>query len=574
MYPGEDMGTICWNTSYRQAYLDYVTHVVKDYDVSGMYFDTWRPHYFWQGKKVCYCDGCVNGFRKASGLELPYHESDADYTANELSAIDKYHSWYFEELMSVLNNVRKIVKSNKDIPMIYNIENPNKIAHEDPRIIANMDAFLYERSESILERAEGVSLARTLGIKVIPYVGGYDNWPRIANNQYDVQQQIFTTMMFGGTPIISQPYPYVDEKKNRQFVTYPFSIINKNEKLFSTLKNEPYVAVIYSSLNPQGHAKAGWWWKADARSATLGAFAACLYGHVQVSSAMNTLLDHPDQLSKYKVIYLADNVCLTDQQTKNIKQFVHDGGGLIAGYSTSLYNKDSTRNSTFDLQDLIKVKPIPLPEDLVTYQAMIGGPSDVYLQSKKGSGGLKAKWDNVLAPTWFFEPVQLLEGGKIVMDIVTGDGRRPVLPGVVLSEYGKGKVLYSACSLESLYHGNGNPILKDLISDFISLVAPEAPSYTLKAPSTLISNMTNSGDQYVLHLTNWTGNKYEKNHWMEDYIAPVEQVRIRLNIPGNKTITSVKSLTGSPVTIIKKGNSADILIPRVRAYEGLIIGVK
>jgi hypothetical protein len=116
--------------------------------------------------------------------------------------------------------------------------------------------------------------------------------------------------------------------------------------------------------------------------------------------------------------------------------------------------------------------------------------------------------------------------------------------------------------------------LKDLISDFISLVAPEAPSYTLKAPSTLISNMTNSGDQYVLHLTNWTGNKYEKNHWMEDYIAPVEQVRIKLNIPGNKTITSVKSLTGSPFTIIKKGNSADILIPRVRAYEGLIIGVK
>src|SRR5437762_8729538 len=25
MYVGEDMGAICWNTSYRQAYLDYVT---------------------------------------------------------------------------------------------------------------------------------------------------------------------------------------------------------------------------------------------------------------------------------------------------------------------------------------------------------------------------------------------------------------------------------------------------------------------------------------------------------------------------------------------------------------------
>ena len=94
MYVGEDMGTICWNTSYRQAYLDYVTHVVKDYDISGIYFDTWRPFYFWPGKKVCYCDGCTKGFRKATGLELPWHEADADYTEEELKTIDKYHSWY------------------------------------------------------------------------------------------------------------------------------------------------------------------------------------------------------------------------------------------------------------------------------------------------------------------------------------------------------------------------------------------------------------------------------------------------------------------------------------------------
>ena len=486
MYVGEDMGTICWNTSYRQAYLDYVTHVVRDYDVSGMYFDTWRPFYFWPGKMVCYCDGCVNGFRKATGLELPWHEADADYTTEELKTIDKYHSWYHEELIGVLNKVRAIIKSYKDVPMIYNINDPNKISHEDPRIISSMDAFLYERSESILERAEGVSLAKTLGIKVIPYVGGYDNWPRIINNQFDIQQQIFTTMMFGGTPIISQPYPYVYEKKNRQYVNYPFSIINKNEKLFSSLKNEPYVAVVYGSFDPEGHAKTGWWWKADARSATLGAFAACLYGHIQVTSAMTSLLDNPEKLSKYKVLYLADNVYLTEQQVKNIKQFVSEGGGLIASYATSLYNKNGERNKSFDLEDLLKVRAIDLPEELSNYQAMIGGPNDLYLLSNKGSG-LKAKWDNVLAPTWFYEPVQVLEGGKTVMNIVTGDGKRPALPGVVLSGYGKGKVLYSSCSLESLYNGNGNPVLKDLIADFISLVAPDSSIIYFEGPISINS---------------------------------------------------------------------------------------
>ena len=570
MYVGEDMGAICWNTSYRQAYLDYVTHIVKDYDISGMYFDSWTPFYFWPGKQVCYCDGCVNGFRKATGLELPWHENDADYTQEELKTIDKYHSWYREELIGILHKVREIIKSNKNVPLINNIGNPNNIVHEDRRIIAAMDAFLYERSKSILERAEGVSLARTLGIKVIPYIGGYDNWPRIVSNQFDVQQQIFTTMMFGGTSIISQPYPYIDEKKNRRFVTYPFSIISKNEKLFSSLKNEPYVAVIYGSFDPDGHAKAGWWWKADSRSATLGAFAACLYGHIQVTSAMATLLDTLQQLSQYKVLYLADNVYLTEQQIKNIRQFVNDGGGLIVSYATSLYKQNGERNASFALQDLLKARSIELPGELGNYQAITGGPNDLYLLSKKGSGELAPYWNDHLVPAWYYEPVEVLEGGKVIMDIVAGDGRRAVLPGVIFSRFGKGKVLYSASSLESLYESNGNPVLKELIANFISAVAPSPPSFTLKAPSDLIANMTSSGSDYVLHLTNWTGNKYEKIHMMEDYIAPVENVRIELAIPGKK-IVSVKTLTGSAFTMKKNLNGVELLLPRVGAYEGIMI---
>ena len=43
MFVGEDHGTICWNTPYRQAYLELVEKVVRDYDIDGIYFDTWRP---------------------------------------------------------------------------------------------------------------------------------------------------------------------------------------------------------------------------------------------------------------------------------------------------------------------------------------------------------------------------------------------------------------------------------------------------------------------------------------------------------------------------------------------------
>ena len=572
MHVGEDMGTVCWNTSYRQAYLDYVTHIVKDYDIIGIYFDTWRPFYFWQGKQVCYCDGCVSGLKKATGLNLPYHEKDADYTEDELKIIDKYHAWYREELISVMNKVREIVKANREIPLIYNINDPNKLLHEDPRVIAAMDAFLYERGETILERAEGVSLVKTLGMQVMPYIGGYDNWPRISDNQFDFEQEIYTTMMFGGIPIISQPYAYVADKRNRKFVADPFKLMSNNEKMLAGLKSEPYVAVVYSSFNPDGHAKENWWWEADARSATLGAFAACLYNHIQVTSTLTSLLDNPKQLSQYKIVYLADNVFLSDNQIRNLKQFVSDGGGLIASYSTSLYDKDGKRNASFSLGDLLKVKSIDLPAELKSYEAMLGGPNDLYLLSNN-SKTLNPKWKNRLVPLWFYEPVKVENGGEVLMNIVTGDGEQPVLPGIILSHYGKGKVIYSATSLESLFQSNGNPVLKELIADLISIAASSSPSYTIKAPSALIANMTFSGNQYLLHVTNWTGNKFERKQMMEDYIAPVENVQIELNFPPGK-IASVKTLNGSAFTLRKKSKSVEVILPKIGVYEGVLFTLK
>src|SRR3954454_2661568 len=56
-------------------------------------------------------------------------------------------------------------------------------------------------------------------------------------------------MMFGGIPIISQPYPYVIDKTNRKFVADPFMLMSSNEKILAGLKSEPYIAVVYSSFD-------------------------------------------------------------------------------------------------------------------------------------------------------------------------------------------------------------------------------------------------------------------------------------------------------------------------------------
>jgi len=565
MYVGEDHGTVCWNTPYRQAYLDLVERLARDYDIDGMYFDTWRAGYFWPGRGVCYCDGCRNGFRKATGLELPWHEKDADFSPADLAVIDRYHAWNQDNLVEVMREVRRIVKSHKNIPLIYNINNPVKIASEDPRILQAMDAFLYERGNSILDRAEGVSVARASNLGVWPYVGEYNNWPRTIYNGFDFQQQIFTTVMFGGAPILALPWGYVNHAANRKYVEYPFGVLKEHERDFSGFTNDPYVGVVYGYQTPRGHApSAGWWWKTDSRMNSQGAFAACLYGHVQVSSISELLLDDIEKLRPYKVLYLADFAYLSDKRIANIKQFVREGGGLVASYGSSLFDAAGDIQRRFGLEDLLHAAPVEpqgeLAETLANYQSMTGGPYDLYLAEPK---------PDRLTPLWWTQPVKALEGGQVWQNVVTGDGLRPILPGVIVSSYGKGKVVYCASALESLFLQQNSSAVGDLIRGLIAKATPAPAPYEMDAPAGLIANLTTNADTLVLHMTNWTGNKLERAGANEYYLAPAENVSVRFAIPKGKKVSNVALLVESPFRQQRKGSILEVTIPRVEAYQAV-----
>jgi hypothetical protein len=566
-YVGEDHGTVCWNTPYRQAYLDLVEHVVRDYDVEGMYFDSWVSEYFWPGRRVCYCDGCRDGFRKAAGLELPWHEKDGDYTPAEVAAIDRYHAWCHEELVDLVGQVRKLVKSYKDVPMIYNINNPQRMAGQDPRIREANDAFLYERGNSILERAEGVSLARASGMGVWPYVGEYNNWPRTIYNGFDFEQQIFTTCMFGGSPILALPWGYIKHGVNRRFVEYPFGVVKQHEREFA-LPNYPYVAVVYGYRNPPGHAQTGTWWGVDVRTSTLGAFVALLYGHVQVSSVDETLLDDAEKLAAYKVLYLADITFLSETRLANIKRFVREGGGLVASYATSLFEATAgQRLDRFGLEELVRVAPFQpaaeLRDVISNYSSNTGGPYDLYLADRERPD------PQALTPLWHYLPVKVLDGGEVWKEIVTGDGLRPILPGVIVSRYGRGRVVYCASALESLFLQQNSSAVGEMVRSLVAKAASEPPPYEVEAPSALITNLTAKDNVLMLHLTNWTGNKMERAGTNEYYLAPVEDVRVRLSIPAGRRVRSVALLVKAPCKREQKGSTLEVVIPRVEAYQGV-----
>jgi hypothetical protein len=189
--------------------------------------------------------------------------------------------------------------------------------------------------------------------------------------------------------------------------------------------------------------------------------------------------------------------------------------------------------------------------------------------ARAGAEAFDDYWANRLVPLWFYEPVDVLEGGSVAMDIVTGDDRRAFLPGVVLSRYGKGRVAYMASCLESLFHTDNMDVLGKLIRTLVNTVAPEQAPYELQAPAGLICNMTTNGNSRVLHMTNWTGNKFERMLTKEYYLGPVEDVILRIRLPQQKRVQNIDTFVAAPSRRRDLGGAVEISFPRIEAYQAV-----
>lgn len=83
-----------------------------------------------------------------------------------------------------------------------------------------------------------------------------------------------------------------------------------------------------------------------------------LYGQALIQAKVPFAIlynEHLKELSKYRVLVLADQECLDEEQLELIREFVRNGGGLVATEQTSLYTERRLRRRDFGLKDLFGV---------------------------------------------------------------------------------------------------------------------------------------------------------------------------------------------------------------------------
>ena len=218
-------------------------------------------------------------------------------------------------------------------------------------------------------------------------------------------------------------------------------------------------------------------------------------------------------LKRHPVLVLANSASMTEAEAEAIRQYVADGGCLLATGETSLYDEHDQFRGQFLLEDVLGVRfagPSPRLKLVETTPSFARWP--FLLRSHALTEGLQDRmitngpWYDVTAAddrevvaTWAeLRPDTdfcCVNGG---MEI-TGDSGAPA---IVAGQYGQGRVVYCAADLTGRYMFEMNRHIRGLVGSMLTWLGP--PPVVADTPSHVHFAVTAQPreSRLILHMVN------------------------------------------------------------------------
>lgn len=200
-------------------------------------------------------------------------------------------------------------------------------------------------SEGILvSKIRTYKTAGILGPQILTYTAGRGHYGANTSGTVAMAESMAFNRqslgMVGG--ILDAPTLPADQKRYIEFFHQQF-------EHYTGVQSIPDVAVLYS-FSSMGFDN-------DRPAVNFMLFTQAL---IQARVPFNIVFDrHLTDLSKYRLLVLADQECLSDDQVKLIESYVQNGGGLVATEQSSLYTERFLRRPDFALKSLFKISALP-----------------------------------------------------------------------------------------------------------------------------------------------------------------------------------------------------------------------
>jgi Hypothetical glycosyl hydrolase 6 len=229
----------------------------------------------------------------------------------------------------------------------------------------------------------------------------------------------------------------------------------------------------------------------------------------------------PEFLKSYRLLILPNAACMSDEQIAAVRQYVKDGGCVLATAETSLFNADGNPRNDFGLGDVLGIRIDETPTNAVQ-------TSDLKRPTYINPSRLQHPIFEHLPPTNLIIP-----GDSTYVRTIAGDPVVPLIndagtPGhspwhvtkraaVGIGQFGRGKTVYFAGSIfgQSAWRSEcsvGVHWVGQLVADTVRFLAPHSPCEVKASQKVWLGlNVQRSQERHVLHLVNWETSLLARN---------------------------------------------------------------
>ena len=577
----------CYSGYHRNEHATaFIRHIISEYKIDGI----WHNSIGVQG--ICYCDRCAELFRKAAGEELPASDAAPE-------KLDRYMLWKSEMANGHMEKMKQAVKAfgNEKVytaEVFSMFEAGNRVndgidlymARDHFDFLVSV-AFLTENTERI--HYADLNYANTI-IKflksmapekeaIILYGGNGTAHRYVMDPPIDLKVWLWESLSAGGrfwncSFTGSHPGATYDQRTAyHQTETYQF--VKANEELLTQHVSVANVGIYYSRatrLSFRNKSEEGDRFEAFIK----GVETVLIENHIPHDFIADDQIAR-ERLAKYKVVVLPNVRCLSDNEVSLLKEYVGQGGSLIATYETSLYRADGTKRADFALSDVFGCnftgEKVNTRKDF--YQ-VIADPSHVVVIPDSKNKKLLINAGYTLICKASANANKICTYNPVVHNqppekAWTNDWALEY-PTVLENHYSKGKVIYFANQPDLITYEFAHPDVRNLLARSIKYLAQNSIPLETNAPESVHAGLTQSlrnPKEYIFSLVNTTSGPVRPLR----NLIPVFDLQSKLTL--GSSLRRVKMLRSRPEDSVRNVDGViQIDIKRLEDYFSVQIEVE
>jgi hypothetical protein len=308
------------------------------------------------------------------------------------------------------------------------------------------------------------------------------------------------------------------------------------------------------------------------RETTHGIYETLLAGRFAFDYVHEERLE-PERLSKYRVLLLPNIAILSDRQCHQIREYVRQGGSIMASFETSLYDENLKPRSDFGLADLLGISKAgdAIGTNGNAYYARIEHPEIAHPHPIL-DGFTNTNWLPGAQNRLPLKPIQ-----APILTVVPGFVRYPPElayppqshtnePAVVLREIGLSRTAYFPGDIERTYWLTGHGDLLRLMHNTIRWLTGDVRMVNVDGDGFVEIFAWETEPGYAVHVLNYTSPNAHHG-WMQS-VYPLGPQGVSLKLPPGVRAKSVELLCAEQsVPFHVDDRLLHFTIPGVQDYE-------